>query len=768
MLQHYARQADLSQAATTSLDPASSKPVAGLSRALRFFERLLDPQSVIPTKEIDLLHNQQHVRAWDRVIRTGWLPLETSGHLNHLTEHHASLLTRLFKLTALEIQQCVKHQQDHHLALNRFRSIVQLLVETTHRDGSVTCADHYLNGILSDWAWSGLSARDSAARDVHASLVVDLWHLLRDITQPPSQGSSSGVKASSFKLRLPQQLHEAVLTAASLLRHHPHPSSLDLRSFLIEYASATTITSLKDSRLYSNAHAPRTDAILTNKHAFNRSERRAAYRWIQHADLSLLWAVGGSMGLQQRIRRWADRHDLPLVLRTLDLVLDAATSKTDQQAWMSFDWSEADHESSRLPSDSSPQQDASEDEPKRAKFGDTLQTTPGLFGSFIVSLMRLGETSRVAVLWQDLQSKGLPLVDTLWSALVAGHMQRDNPAGVQAVLDQMEAAGVPLTPEMHALHARALLRAHDLQGGMTKILWMIDHFRPLPTGIYKQMLNDMIRRGQFSRAVNLLYDMDRSQIDASVLNPFITFYCKQGLATQGYERSLELLDQFGVQPDAVTHSILLDGALKSKRQDEALRWLTEMTKDGSSGLAGTRVHSSIISHLAHSGSPDLLQQALNLLRVLENTNPKVLNEVVYADVVQALCEQADFGLAEGDAEASSMPPNIREAQALISRMRSRGVIVSSPTYNALISAYVSLGSRAGALQALRTLKESRESQRSKAGYDFVHPTTWRTLLFGLERGEHWDLAKQVTQEMALLGFQPHGPLAALVDRVKAH
>lgn len=756
VVQHYAKVADVQHAAQTSLSPFAA-PIANLSRSLLHFQPYLDNNFVTLKKRIDF-NNPKHAQAWQELLQKGWVPLQSQGNLYRLLKHD-HLLFNMLKLTAAQLREWPRDTPEASDAWRRFESIIRVLVAQRNRDGSTTCSPRYLDTIIADWIWSGFA--NEPTRSKHALYVVKLWRHLLSIQKPPPNIKVTQI----YNLRLSQRVHNGIVAAASI-------SSIDLPTFIRQYAASTSLHSLRDSSLSTGSLDDHTRSML-DQH-FSKEQRALARTWIQQVDLALNWARGGSTALHQRIRRWADRRDGPLIERHLDALLKACNPATPEQSWIDLIWSDDAGGQDALATIEDEEVDSETEDAigtsTHRPFEQTLQITPALFGSLIISLLRLDQVHRVEQLWQTLQEWGLQPTPSIWHALLAGQMRRGDSKGAQAVIENMAAAGIELSPMVHLDEARALFRAGEIPAGMAKVSWMMQTFDPLGPEVYKRLFHVMIRRGLSSQALNLLQSVPRDQIDISVLNPFITWFCRKDHSDSGFHEALDMLHQYKIDPDGVTYTILLNGALDSGRHAEAAQLVSEM--HSKEGLEGTRAYGSVLTHLAQSGSAQLLQQALQLLRMLERSNPQALNEIVYTSIVQALCQQSDLRPGPGALKSQNQEPNLpfhlQEAHAVVERMKLRGVPVTGHVYNALITGHMSRGTQTSAFRALKVLQDMREANKIKVGRDFVDPATWRALIYGLMRAEEWQLARQVVGEMEKLSFQPQGALAQAVKRVKEH
>lgn len=751
-LKYQARKAELRHAARTSLDPAAG-PLANLEQSLTHFRPYINANSIALREPFNLQH---HAQPWQQLLQKGWHPLVLQNNLHKLLPHR-NLLFDILRLTAHELASLPLDTPEAQVAWERFEHIIRVLVPQSNRDASVSCNPAVLDSIISEWAWNGFKHNHPLQ---HATYVLKLWSCLLSI-QKPAPESSSG-QTTPDRLRLHQPLHEAIVTAASIV----YP---DLPSFLSDYASKTTATSLKDLFL-ATGHLSERCRHVTTSNALDDASRQRLLHWLAQTDLRLLWERGGAEGFRQRVRRWADRKDALLVQRHLDALLNACSPQSAADAWLQLNWNdEADAAYANMSDDDmqTSEADPSETFDNRPSASCSLQATPTLFSSFIVSLMRMDQFESVSQLWQTIDSWNLPPTSTFLKALLAGHMHRQDPDAVRAVIQQIQSQGYAITADMHLDEARTILRAGDKDKGMAKIGWIFQHCQPLDENHYKRLFHVLIKSGMFNQASNLLSDVPSKQITAAILNPFISFHCRKERADTGFDESIQLLKRFNVQPDAVSSAILLNGALFAGRHDHASQLLQNMSDNQS--LEGTRAYASVLSHLANSRSAPLLRHALSLLRMLERKHPSVLSEIVYSDLVQALCSQSDFTDPTGNSATSTrgVPYHIQEARKLIDRMQARGVPVSGHVYNALISAYISLGSRPAAQEAMRVLGEMRSAHIAKTGHDFVHPRTWSALLFGLSRARHWDLAQQAVAEMDKMGFVPRSEsLAKVVQQVR--
>lgn len=238
----------------------------------------------------------------------------------------------------------------------------------------------------------------------------------------------------------------------------------------------------------------------------------------------------------------------------------------------------------------------------------------------------------------------------------------------------------------------------------------------LPIEAINSIISALLRQRMLERAESLLSTLsDRLTPNTTTLNHFLNYHSR--LARPVLSEVLEHLKQFearSVKPDVVSFTILLNILMKLGLGQEMISKLLLMM-DQSGVQPNAITYGSIIHHLCRSGKIQDVEVALKLLDEIEERGIAT-TDITYTALIQGFLrahiqeyeamKEAGEGGEEGQQAAgvSGSGKKLDVATELISRLKRRGGKLNQVIYNALLNALFSTGQFESGMQVFKLMK----------------------------------------------------------------
>jgi len=239
----------------------------------------------------------------------------------------------------------------------------------------------------------------------------------------------------------------------------------------------------------------------------------------------------------------------------------------------------------------------------------------------------------------------------------------------------------------------------------------------LPIEAINSIVSALLRQRMLERAESLLSTLsDRLTPNTTTLNHFLNYHSR--LPRPVLSEVLEHLKQFearSVKPDVVSFTILLNILMKlGLGQNMISKLLLMMDQAGVQPNAIT--YGSIIHHLCRSGKIQDVEVALKLLDEIEERGIAT-TDITYTALIQGflrahiqeyeVIKEAGGGGGEEGHQVAGVTGNgkkLEVATELISRLKRRGGKLNQVIYNALLNALFSTGQFESGMQVFKLMK----------------------------------------------------------------
>jgi pentatricopeptide repeat protein len=538
------------------------------------------------------------------------------------------------------------------------------------------------------------------------------------------------------------------------------------------------------------------------------ASRQKVYHWVRQANVGLLWQNGVTGSGDDdiimwvgRARKWADRNMGDKLLVTWNNIVEGSEG---EDAWIVTDWEDKRTvpDVVPVPKESDEQQPPPPPRPDSSTFQPTFN--PTIVAAFLEGFVRLRLTNAAADLWDTLIRRGLTPPRSIWFAVLRAHSHIGSIGDAEDTLARMRQAGFHADARAWAAVVIAYLRGQNVPGGLRRLEAMRQDEQaaeePWPVEVTNELMNHLLKANRASEAREMFDEcVRRGSLNIVSVNAFLRHYSMPAhLSVAELDYFLKFIDQHGLQPDSATFTILLDGLLRADVPDAVGR-VWDMMKAG--GIKASVVtYATMINHLTRRQGEAGIVASLRMLDRMEREGVRT-NEVVYTTLIQALCRGVEsqrtptslpFDVLSSSSSAGPAPitftppsgrgfdldgpenhPYLRAAVQLRTRMQRRNIPLNQVGYNALISAYLSLGDRRATAVALALLDELRDRNRRVragrmgGGSGGVSEDTWYVTLYGLMAVGDVETARKVVGLMEKDGFVVQsGNMVKLVDGVR--
>ncbi|OIV90486.1 hypothetical protein TanjilG_18670 [Lupinus angustifolius] len=261
----------------------------------------------------------------------------------------------------------------------------------------------------------------------------------------------------------------------------------------------------------------------------------------------------------------------------------------------------------------------------------------------------------------------------------------------------------PLLPKAYAPNTRiytSLMKGYMKAGRVADTVRMLEAMRRQDDSAshpdhvsYTTVVSALVESGSMDRARQVLAEMLKIGVAANQItyNILLKGYCKQLQMDKARELLKEMIDDAGIQPDAVSYNTLIDGCILVDDSAGALAFFNEMR---ARGIAPTNIsYTTLMKAFALSGQPKLAHKVFD---EMVNDRQVKVDIIGWNLLVEGYCR---LGLIE-------------EAKNVIQKMKEDGFHPDVGTYGSLANG-IALARKPG--EALILWNEVKE--RCKVGKD---------------------------------------------------
>lgn len=253
------------------------------------------------------------------------------------------------------------------------------------------------------------------------------------------------------------------------------------------------------------------------------------------------------------------------------------------------------------------------------------------------------------------------------------------------------------------------------------LMGQMKHLNIFPSiRVYKSVVRALLETNQLELAWDLLEEMYSHGVSLNhSINLFIRHYCAEGNLGRGWKVLLELRN-FGLKPDAVDYTIVIDSLCKISLLKEATALLFKMTAFGVSPDSVTM--SSVIDGCCKVGKLDVACKILKYFKI-------PLNIFIYNSFITKLC-------AEG---------NLIKASEVFLEMSEVGLVPDCVSYTTMIGGYCKVGNINNAFLYLGKMLKSG-----------IQPSviTYTLFIDNFCKGRDVEMAEVMFQKMIIEGLKP--------------
>ncbi|XP_061351345.1 pentatricopeptide repeat-containing protein At3g09650, chloroplastic [Gastrolobium bilobum] len=264
------------------------------------------------------------------------------------------------------------------------------------------------------------------------------------------------------------------------------------------------------------------------------------------------------------------------------------------------------------------------------------------------------------------------------------------------LMNQSGSIEPPLLTQAYAPNTRlytTLMKGYMKAGRVTDTVRMLEAMRHQddsgshPDHVsYTTVVSALVKVGSMDRARQVLAEMTRIGVPANRItyNILLKGYCKKLQIDMARELLKEMADDAGIQPDAVSYNILIDGCILIDDSSGALAFFNEMR---ARGIAPTKIsYTTLMKAFALSGQPKLARKVFD--EMVNDPRVKV-DLIAWNMLVEGYCK---MGMLE-------------EAKKVIQMMKEKGFYPDVSTYGSLANA-IALARKPG--EALLLWNEVKE------------------------------------------------------------
>ncbi|KAI1335724.1 hypothetical protein F5Y15DRAFT_239244 [Xylariaceae sp. FL0016] len=260
-----------------------------------------------------------------------------------------------------------------------------------------------------------------------------------------------------------------------------------------------------------------------------------------------------------------------------------------------------------------------------------LKECPEVFDFFIEARMALNEPKKALAVWNVLGQVGLKPTLRTWNAMLNGCKKAGNAHGIKSVWAKLAASGMELDVPIWTTRVSGLIKAGDFGAGILALeemsnLWQVPEgsrsraaIRP-SIGPVNAALAGLIRQKQLPMAERLLAWAGRQGIEPDIMtfNTLLRPLIRDGNRDADVRKLFKMMQASGVQVDAATFTLLLDGAFSKTNSGDPVEQAA--------------VVDAVLQEMAAAGLQTNMQTYGKMLYLLLQSNAKEAVNAVLARI----------------------------------------------------------------------------------------------------------------------------------------
>ncbi|GAA5994563.1 hypothetical protein JCM5350_006491 [Sporobolomyces pararoseus] len=765
-------------------------------------------------------------RNFVEAFKNGWLPIRNSGQVGRL---QAKDLAKVLRSCTLAERGGKKEETGYD-----WREVRELILWLAGEKDMIG---------LVEWSWSAIELRPEGCQQV-----VEVWEAIAkgehlELREGPKAINSAYKPKREFQATIPSRpkppvfFFAAYIAARSVTHRQSPPGDRQTFASLVPSFLDPSLPALHRWLNHSDAELWLNRAFSTPSHSPDSNAFSSAIAWLRQVALVQIWYDNPSipgLGLVKHVKGAFQRSSHKQVWElwwTLSQAVDNEEFKwistesweaSARQRWVSKEGSSALEEEERREREKESTNFVSEPTtvstsstaPSSISFEFSLPIPPALLTQAIVNpflsgFVRAQLLQQANQIWAWLSSHSPPLKPGIvtWNGLLTGYSHRGDVNAVENAWIDLGKSGIK--PNLSTWLARidACFTAKRCDDAMQLSRLMMadkvllkeieeEHGGRFPEIVWDRLVNGLLSNGKREEAEQVIEDMDRagSPLTIHTVNIFLKYYTRgKNPDLPSVVRMLKMISDRQLEADVFTYTMVLVALLAGGHKDATAKTIQIMESTRVKPTVTT--YGAIIHSLAHSGQPEHLTAAVQLLDEMERRKLQT-NEIIYTSLIQGFLRAIPATPLRSDIASENedgQHPYFRAALTLKKRMEKRGIQLNRVGYNAFLGAALALKSDWGVELALKIFKEMKRrpglmsssspssssssdqalepkdeqySDLHRDGRSVTASDTYFVLLDGFTKMRDWNRARGVVREMERSGFEVRNRgLRNLVDRV---
>ncbi|KAK3942443.1 hypothetical protein QBC46DRAFT_380256 [Diplogelasinospora grovesii] len=234
-----------------------------------------------------------------------------------------------------------------------------------------------------------------------------------------------------------------------------------------------------------------------------------------------------------------------------------------------------------------------DDVPDEARVKELLAENVELFDQFIMAYMGLKQPELAIDVWNRMQRIGVKPTIKTWNSMIDGCTRAKNPHGIKTVWQRLVASGIELDTTVWTARISGLIRAGDPEAGLAALNEMAKIWEDSRKGQGNSFviavkptiepvnaaLSGLLRLNRMSTAKTVLGWAARQGIapDIYTFNTLLRPMVRKGQHDE-VDKIFQMMRDMGIEADAATFTILLEGALADVGAESPERQVQIVTK----------------------------------------------------------------------------------------------------------------------------------------------------------------------------------------------
>ncbi|GAA6014530.1 hypothetical protein JCM11491_004527 [Sporobolomyces phaffii] len=689
---------------------------------------------------------------------------------------------------------------------------------------------------LVEWAWSAIETGPVGCRRV-----VEVWDAVARgehwaLREGPSAINHAFQPKREFSATTPNRpkppafLYAAYIAATSVCQRHAASELPSFKARLPAFLDPA-VPAVHRWLNHSDAETWLNRAFTTPAYASDPDAFPAAVAWLRQVALAQIWYEQRSLpglGLVRHVRGAFQRSAHKQVWElwwTLKEAVDneefgwisvAEWDSSARQRWVNREGMaalETDELRERRPeshSNLAPPTSLDSEAPPTPPASSAPTSLPAalltqaIVNPFLSGFVRAQLLQQANQIWAWLVGHSPSLVPGIvtWNGLLTGYAQRGDTTAVENAWADM--AKNRVEPNLWSWLARidayfsskrcdeALEVSRQMMADKDVLKEVAqEHAGRFPEVVWDKLIHGLLSNGRRDAAEQILGEMDKAGSPPTIhsVNLFLKYYTRgKKPDLPSVVRMLKLISDRDLEADVFTYTMVLVALLAGGQKDATAKTIEIMESTRVKPTVTT--YGAIIHSLAHSGQPEHLTAAVQLLDEMEGRK-LATNEIIYTSLIQGFLRAIPATPLRSHVAAENedgQHPYFRAALTLKARMERRGIQLNRVGYNAFLGAALALQSDWGVELALKTYKEMKrrpgllgasagerdDEDPRDDGYSDLHKDgrhvtasdTYYVLLEGFVRMKDWNRARGIVREMERTGFEVRNRgLRKLIERV---